>query len=260
MPYGWPMHPDQLAVQLYTLRALLAQDVPGTLTAVATAGYRSVELAGLPPMSARTLRDRLDEAGLQPVGAHVPLEELRADLPGQLERAKIVGYPRIIVPWLPEAERETADGARRLAAELGRIAAACDAEGIALGYHNHAFEFAPLDETTIWQVLLETLPATVELELDVYWASVGGQDPADLIRASGDRIRLLHMKDRAAGPEGRDVTPGDGVLDWQAIVDAARAAGVAWYVVEEDNPVEALAEIERGRRYLEGLARRSGAA
>jgi hypothetical protein len=43
------MRPDQLAVQLYTLRSLLAEDVPSTLQQVAAAGFESVELAGLPP-------------------------------------------------------------------------------------------------------------------------------------------------------------------------------------------------------------------
>ena len=37
----------RLAVQLYTLRAKLAEDVPGTLQALAEAGAEEVELAGL---------------------------------------------------------------------------------------------------------------------------------------------------------------------------------------------------------------------
>ena len=56
--------------------------------------------------------------------------------------------------------------------------------GIRLGYHNHAFEFAPLERTTVWAILLAELPAEVELELDVYWAAVGGRDPLAEIVAS----------------------------------------------------------------------------
>ena len=248
------MRPDQLAVQLYTLRALLADDVPGTLQQVAAAGYESVELAGIPPMRAEVLRDQLGEAGLRPVASHESLERLRADLDDVLSRLSVLGCPRVIVPWLPADERATVDGARRLARELGGLAKAAEDRGLRLGYHNHAFEFEPLDGMSVWQVLLDELPASVDLELDVYWATFGGQDPVALIESTGDRVRLLHMKDMAAGAERGDVPPGDGILDWGGILRAGTERSVEWYVLEEDNPKDAIAEIARGRRYLAELA------
>lgn len=248
------MQSDQLAVQLYTLRGLLAADLPGTLREVAQAGYRAVELAGLPPIEAEALRDLLDESGLRPMGSHESLERLRADPEAVLDRIAVLGCPRVIVPWLPDAERTTPEGAQALARELGRIGDVCRDRGLTLGYHNHAFEFEPLGGTTLWQVLLDELPAPIELELDVYWATVAGQDPVEVIRTGGERLRLLHMKDMAAGSDRGDVTPGDGILDWAAIITAGTERSVEWYVVEEDNPKDAIAEIARGRRYLTGLA------
>jgi sugar phosphate isomerase/epimerase len=250
------MHPNQIAVQLYTLRDLTAEDLPGTLHAVAGAGYRAVELAGLPPIEAEALRDLLAAEDLAPIAAHESLDRLRTDLVGLLDRMTFLGCPRIIVPWLPEADRATPAGVRQVAAELGEFARVCAGRGIALGYHNHAFEFEPLDGTTVWDVLLEELPRAVELEIDVYWVGVGGRDPVDVIRAAGERARLLHMKDMAPGPDRRDVTPGDGILPWSDIVAAATEVGVEWYVVEEDNPRDAIAEIARGRNFLSDLGDR----
>ena len=247
------MRPDQIAVQLYTLRELTAQDLPGTLRAVSAAGYRSVELAGLPPIQAEGLRDLLAAADLQPIASHEPLETLRAGLDGVLDRLAVLDCPRAIVPWLPEAERATTDDIRGLALELNQIAEACSTRGIRLGYHNHAFEFADLGGTTAWAVLLDELSPDVDLELDVYWATYGGRDAVELIRGLDDRLRLLHMKDISSMPNGGDVTPGDGVLPWADIVAAGTDRGVEWYVVEEDNPKDAIAEITRGRSYLEGL-------
>ena len=63
-------------------------------------------------------------------------------------------------------------------------------------------------------VLVDELPAGIDLELDVYWASVAGRDPVELIRGHDERTRLLHMKDMSPDPDHRDVTPGDGILDW----------------------------------------------
>jgi sugar phosphate isomerase/epimerase len=248
------MREDQIAVQLYTVRELLSSDFGGTLRRVAEAGYRAVELAGLPAMTTESLRGELAAAGLRPMASHETLEHLRDDLDALLDRLAVVGCPRVVVPWLPEDERTDIAGARRLAAELSRIATRCADRGVRLGYHNHAFEFAPLGGTTIWQVLNDDLSTNVEFELDVYWATIGGRDPVELIRTADDRLRLLHMKDMSSGPDRSDVTPGDGVLAWVQIVGAGIERGVEWYVVEEDNPRDAIEEISRGLRYLRGLA------
>ena len=136
----------------------------------------------------------------------------------------------------------------------GPIADVLGARGITLGYHNHDFEFASLEGSTAWDVLLAELPAGVELEVDVYWVSVGGSDPVTAIRAGGDRVRMLHMKDRARGTEPHDAPAGEGVLDFPAIVGAAREAGVDWYIVEQDRPADELADIASAARYLASLA------
>jgi sugar phosphate isomerase/epimerase len=248
------MRHDQIALQLYTLRRLSADDLDGTLRAVAAAGYRAVELAGLPEIDPAELRGMLDDNGLRVVASHEGIERLRDDIGSVAGRSGELGCPRVIVPWMPEADRATASDVRRFAAELGDHARRLARDGIALGYHNHDFEFAPLDGTTVWDVLLAGLPPEVELELDVFWAAVGGRDAVTEIGATADRVRLLHMKDRAAGSTPRDAPVGEGTLPFPAIVEAARAASVAWYIVEQDEPAEPLADIATSLRYLESLA------
>lgn len=258
------MRHDQIALQLYTVRRLAAVDLPGTLRAVAAAGYRAVEVAGLPETAPGELARLLDEAGLRVVAAHEGIERLRDDAGAVADRSAEIGCPRVIVPWLPEGDRRTADDVRRFAAELGGFARSFAERGIRLGYHNHAFEFAPFEDTTIWDLLLAELPPEVEIELDVYWVAVGGRDPVAELRATDElqatagrtagRVRLLHMKDRAAGPEPHDVPAGEGTLPFPEIVQAARAAGVEWYIAEQDEPHVPLDDIGRAFRYLESLA------
>jgi sugar phosphate isomerase/epimerase len=248
------MRLDQIALQLYTVRKLAAADLSGTLRAVAAAGYRSVELAGLPETAPGALARLLGEAGLRAVASHEGIQRLREDPAAVAERLQAVACPRIIVPWLPEEDRRTVDDVRRFAAELGVLARRFAERGIRLGYHNHAFEFAPFEGTTIWDVLLVEMPADVDIELDVYWASVGGRDPVAEIRATADRVRLLHVKDRAPGPEPRDTPAGEGIVTFPEIVEAGRAVGVEWYVVEQDDARDPLADITIAARYLESLA------
>lgn len=255
MTYRHRMRKDQIALQLYTLRRLAAVDLPGTLRAVSAAGFRAVELAGLPETSPGELARLLDENGLRAVAAHEGIEGLRSDASAVADRLVEVGCPRVIVPWMPEADRATADDVRRFAAELGGLAQTLAERGIRLGYHNHSFEFAPLDGTTVWEVLLRELPPEVEIELDVYWASVGGRDAAAEIRATTGRVRLLHMKDRTAGLEPHDAPAGEGTLPFPEIIRAGRGAGVEWYIVEQDEPRDPLADVASALRYLESLAR-----
>jgi sugar phosphate isomerase/epimerase len=248
------MRHDQIALQLYTLRRLAADDLAGTLRAVSAAGYRAVELAGLPGIATAELRRLLDDNDLRPIAAHEGIERLRADAGAVAGRLGELGCPRLIVPWTPEADRATGPDVRRFAAELGDHSRRMAEDGIRLGYHNHDFEFGQLEGATIWDILLGALPPKVELELDVYWASVGGRDPVTEIGAIADRVRLLHMKDRTAGPTPHDAPVGEGTLPIPSILEAARAAGVEWYVVEQDEPADPLANIATSLRYLESLA------
>jgi sugar phosphate isomerase/epimerase len=253
MTYRRRMRNDQIALQLYTLRRLAAVDLPGTLQAVAAAGFRAVELAGLPATGPGELARLLHEAGLRVVAAHEGIEGMRADASAVADRLAEVGCSRAIVPWMPEDDRRTADDVRRFAADLAGFATTLAERGIRIGYHNHSFEFAAFDGTTVWDVLLGNLPPEVEIELDVYWASVGGRDPAAEIRAAAGRVRLLHMKDRSAGPEPHDAPAGEGILPFPRIIEAGRAAAVEWYIVEQDEPHEPLADVASALHYLESL-------
>jgi sugar phosphate isomerase/epimerase len=247
---------DQLAVQLYTVRESLDTDLPKTLQQVAATGVDAVELAGLPPISTEELRDQLVRAGLRPIASHESLERIEANPDAVIARLQMLGLRRAVVPWLAPERRSSVEAARSTARQLRRIAEYFDVRGMRLGYHNHDFEFEPLEGTTLWQVLLDELPAGVELEIDLYWASIAGHDPVQLIRDLGSRVRLLHMKDMAPTTGREDLAPGDGVLDWPSIVSTATELGVEWYVIEQDNPGDAFVDIARARTFLRGLVDR----
>jgi len=231
-----------IALQLYTLRTLLPDALEPTLHAVAAAGYRHVELAGLYGRTASEMRAILDEVGLTVIAAHVPLGRFEGDLSGVAAEAKALGYEWVVVPWIAPEERslELVDA---LPPKLDAWARSLAGEGLKLAYHNHEFEFEIVkDGVSLFDAIVRhTDPSSVLLELDVYWAAVAGHDPSALIGTLGERVRLLHAKDRA--PDGLYTNVGQGDLDWITIIDSAKTANVEAYIVEHDEPPAPLDDI-----------------
>lgn len=248
------MRADQIALQLYTVREAAQADFLGTLRKVAAMGYSAVELAGLHGVAPETVRQTLDELGMRAVSAHISLPELDAGLAPVIATMKTLGCDFVVVPWAPEERRNSVAAVQQLAADLNGWAARLRDEGLRMAYHHHDFEFAPLDGTTMWDVLTSAIdPALVGLEIDVYWAARGGHDPAALITRHAPGVPIIHLKDIAPGGT-TDVPAGEGALDWAGILAAARAAGTAWYIVEQDNPADPLDNVRRAREHMIGYA------
>jgi sugar phosphate isomerase/epimerase len=148
--------------------------------------------------------------------------------------ARTLGADTVIVPYLPPSRFADADGVRGVAAELNEASARLAGEGMRLGYHNHDFELSSLiGGTPALEVLAEQLDDAVLLEVDTYWAAVGGQDVAALLGRLGDRVRYLHVKD---GPvvnrEDFMTAVGSGRMPVAKILAASPSA--TWHVVELD--------------------------
>jgi sugar phosphate isomerase/epimerase len=128
---------------------------------------------------------------------------------------------------------------RALGEQMNGYARALKDAGLKFGYHNHNFEFEEKAASgkNLFDTLLDvTEPGLVYFELDAFWAAVGGYEPDEVIKANADRIRLVHLKDASRDNARQDVPFGEGVLDWGAVLSAARNAGVEYYITEQDNP------------------------
>jgi sugar phosphate isomerase/epimerase len=163
----------------------------------------------------------------------------------------VLGNKFVVIPWMPEERRKDAAAWRSVAKSLAKAGEACKRRGMTLCYHNHSFEFQRFktdgggEKPGLDIFYDESDPQLVKAELDTYWIKHGGVAPTTYIKKLGDRVRLLHLKDMASGPEQRFAPVGTGVLDFKSILSAARSAAVAWNVVEQDKcydtpPIEAV--------------------
>ncbi len=243
---------DKIGVQLYTVRSLMAQDFSGTLEAVAAAGYETVEFAGYFDHSPEEVRDLLGRLGLAAPAAHISLDALREDLAGIIAMAQTVGHRYLIAPWLNPEQRASIDEYRKHAAFFNEIGTACNDAGLRFGWHNHDFEFAPIDGTVPFDVLLdETDPELVDFEMDLFWTVKGGSDPLAYFERNPGRFALCHVKDMAA--DGAMVDVGAGEIDFKAIFARSEQAGLEHYFVEHDTPADPLASIKASYDHLAAL-------
>ncbi|HET8523526.1 MAG TPA: sugar phosphate isomerase/epimerase [Thermomicrobiales bacterium] len=229
------METDKIALQLYTVRGLTAQDMAGTLRQVADLGIRAVELAGYGGMQAAELRAALDALGMRAVSAHVPMTDFEHRLDTVIDELQTLGCGHAIVPSLPN-ERRGIDQVTDIATAFNRWGLRCEEAGMRFGYHNHDFEFQPGNGQTLFDALTEqTDPGLVSLEVDAGWVDHAGVDTPALIQKHAGRVALLHVKDisREGAP---DAPVGTGVVNWPPILAAAREIGVEWYVIEQDHP------------------------
>jgi sugar phosphate isomerase/epimerase len=249
------MRRDQISLQLYTVREETARDMPGTLQRISEIGYPAVEFAGYGGLSPQDLKTILDDLGLRASGVHVPLGSWERDPERVLADMRALDCAHAILPSAPPERRRDEASVARLAEDLNRWGELCRGEGVTLSYHNHDFEFAPLGGTTMWEVLVrETDIGRVSLELDLYWIKYGGTDPETVLRDVGDRVSLVHLKDMAPDGTRSDLPVGEGTLPWNRLLEAADAAGVAWYIAEQDNPRDALEDVSISLQYLRALA------
>ena len=243
---------------MYTVLEQARADLEGTLARLAAIGYRGIETYGLVEhFGPARVRRAIDAAGLELTSAHAPFPagaRGRAD-PGRERRA------RRRASWCgawsgrssarPQAIRP---GVRRVNEAAERAAG----RGMRIAYHNHFAEFSrSFGGRQAYDLLLDQLDERVLVELDAYWALMGGADPAEVLARLGDRVRLVHVKDGPAVSYDDDVMVpiGEGGVDWAGALTTP--SGLRWHIVElERLHIDTFEALRRSYDYLVGAASR----
>jgi sugar phosphate isomerase/epimerase len=200
-----------LSLQLYTVRKEIEKDLPGTIARVADIGYTSVELFRFPDR-APELAAALHNAGLTAPTAHARL--IDKDQHAIFAAAKEIGVETVIDPHIEDSRWASQEGIEGIARDLNETAKLAADYGLRIGYHNHAFEFENrVGGRSAYEGVVDLLDPAIALEVDVYWAIVGGEDAIPLLTRLGDRVRFLHIKDGPVSKVDTDqVAVGSGSL------------------------------------------------
>lgn len=263
--FAAPLYKGNLGVQLYTVRDVILNDPVAILKGIQSIGYAEVEAiyATVPQ-----IWPALQQTKLKPVSVHVDtsifmnggpkLDDVFAD-------CKQRGFQYVVVPYIPPAERGGAEMFQSLASKLNFAGERAQAHGLKLCYHNHAFEFQPIGGTTGLEILMShTQKGLVSLEVDVFWATVAGHDPVEVLKRYSGRVLLVHLKDKARSftstqyneevPPATFSSVGSGSIDFPAILKAADSIGVQHYFVEQDHtPGDPMISLRESYTYLKTL-------
>jgi sugar phosphate isomerase/epimerase len=238
----------KLGLQLFTMRAALAQDLEGTLRRTAAMGYEEVETYGFDPqglayygLPAKAFAERLRHHGFTTSSGHydlnrylaAPLDDFRQYVDRCIEGAHVLGQRYVTWPVL-DADSRTLDKFKAAAERLNVAGAQAGKAGLAVAYHNHDFEFVDQGGQTGYDIILkETDPALVKLQMDLYWIAHGSKlSPHEWFVRQPGRYVMWHVKDMHR--TSRDYTEvGNGTIDFTRIWPDAELSGLEHFFVEQ---------------------------
>jgi sugar phosphate isomerase/epimerase len=260
-------HIEKVGLQLYTVRDLMKSDFDGTIAKVASIGYKEVEFAGYFGRTGRQVRAACEKNGLAPVSTHIQYEELDDKFASVIETSKTIGLRYIVCPFIKEELRKSPDIWKQASEKFNRCGEQSKKAGMQFAYHNHWFEFLPVDGKLPYDELLKLCdPNLVKMEMDLCWITAAGGDPLKYFNAYPGRFPLVHVKDlhsipkvTAGGAQNYgdtvDLTEvGSGLIDWKRIFAQSDKAGIKHYIVEHDHPKQPFDSIKTSYEYLSKLS------
>ena len=232
--------PKRVSFQLYSARKFGAWEP--IIEHLAKCGYSEVEGFGGIYDEPEKLRELLDKNGLSmPTGHFFPLDMFEKEKKRVLKIAKTLNMRSLYCPFIaPEQRPKNGAGWKAWGKRLGEVGKWMRDEGYGFGWHNHDFEFIKLkDGSTPHERIFEG-GLMLDWECDIAWVAFAKQNPVKWIKAYGDRITSVHIKDNAPKGENLDqhgqTDVGSGTIDWKPVFAALKNTRCMNYIVEHDDP------------------------
>lgn len=251
----------KIGVQLYTLRNEMTKDPIKTLAAVASAGYKQIELMDV--MDANQLMPIAKDKGLYASSAFLKWNILGETKPAadittldqSIEQAVKHNLKYLVFGYIGKGNREKADQFQATAERSNKAGEKCKKAGIQLCYHHHSFEFQTLDGgKSGMDIFIDQFDKDlVKFEIDVFWAAIGGWDPVQTLEKLAGRVAQVHLKDlppktspifdEGLVPKEAFKEVGAGGIDMKSVLAVSKKIGVEQCHVEQDqspDPVQSI--------------------
>jgi len=228
-----------IGAQMYTAREFCKtpKGIAESCAKVKAMGYDGIQASALGPIDPAEFKKILDGEGLKCAATHVSMDRLENETDAVIEEHQLWGCSYTAIGGFFPKEAWTLELWQGFVTRYNKIAAKFQGSGVAIGYHNHSHELAPINGgVRPLDLLIDSLDPALWMEIDTYWIAHGGSDPAAYIDKVSGRIPCVHFKDMTITPgrEQKMCEIGDGNLNWPRIIDSCGKAGVKWYLVERD--------------------------
>lgn len=230
---------NEIGIQLWTLRQNIQSDLNATLKALGKIGYTSLEAYGFDGQfygqSATDFQAICNDLGMTVHSTHAGITAENAT--AFADKAALAGLDYLILPSMMGRPEKTIDDFKKLAAEMNIMGDICQKAGIKFGYHNHGFEFNPIEGQLPYEVLLmETDESLVSFQMDIYWIRKAGHDPLHYFTKHPGRFQTWHIKDMSA--DGESCIVGNGMIDFNELLNHPAAKATNYYFVEQEHYAE----------------------
>jgi sugar phosphate isomerase/epimerase len=231
----------ELGIQLYSVRDFMKSEdrIKYTFGELARYGYTEVQTAGM-PIPYEAFAKIAADAGLKVCGTHSPWS-LFEDMDECIRVHKVLGTTNAGVGGMPHIFDGVIplETVKNFAEDVKRIAKILAENGMKFTYHHHAREFSKIDgDKTIMDIFLSEFdPETVSIVADTYWLQHAGVSVTDWIEEHGDRIDILHLKDKnvpLGKSDGAITELGNGNINFKKVIDVAKKKGITHFCYEQD--------------------------
>ncbi len=226
---------SKTALQLYSIREMMEDNVSNALKQTCLSGYEGVEFAGFYDIKAEQMMDILNENGLSACGSHTALDIIERNFDEVISYNKTINNYNIIVPFIAEKYRKSANDWETTAKMFNDIGRKFYDEGFTFAYHNHDFEFEKFHTVTGYQVLAQNIdPKYVKLQPDLGWVAFSGIDVESFLEKYKELILNIHVKQfkKVGSHEATEIHKG--IVDYNPIIKKCKNLGIEWLIVEQE--------------------------
>jgi sugar phosphate isomerase/epimerase len=231
-----------LGFQVWTVKDQLVKDFPGTLKMMAGLGYQSLEMCSPPgyeslgfaplmKLSAKEMKQIINDAGLICISSHYGIGEFREHLDERIQFALESGQTQMILSTFGLPAKATMDDWLKAADELNTMGAKAKKAGIQMGLHNHNMEFQQINGTLIYDALMKQFdPEYIKMQFQVAVISLGYKASTYFTKYPG-RFISAHLADWSS-VDKKEVPIGQGIVDWKEFFATLETGGVKNIFVE----------------------------
>jgi sugar phosphate isomerase/epimerase len=249
---------SKLGLQLIVYGGRQNDDLAGVLAEVKAVGSDGAETGIMyPTMGSDAVIAAFQNAGLALTGIHAGYGDYtdEAKVADHIAFLKAAGARFLICSGV--ADNNSIAGYEASAGTFNKVGQMCKDAGVVFCYHNHAWEFKPLEEGKqgIYTLIEKTCPDLVKLNVDVFWVHIGGANPAEFIAKYADRVGYYPFKDGCKTADGQTfIELGQGDVDLVGAKDEALKHPLDWIVCEQDSSqLEPQVSIQQSFDYLKRI-------